>query len=465
MSSGGTSTSQPEPIGTTVPSRGHAHVTARIPEARVEPVGPSPQETWSSSRDARALVLDDTHVWIATGGGLDRYTRSGDHARKHYGTSDGLDTLDVRSVEQTPDTHRIVAHTGTGRCVLDDGDRFACVPESAPAAMPVNLELFHAHALAARIVAPEGTWTATRGGGAFLGDSALDASSSAPASFVLSGTTFRGAMWLGTFDDGLYRVALDAQGRVPGSLASATRPVPTPVRMVNRVVATAGASPMLLVGGNEGLFTSRDGVTFTRTPHIAARAITGLAVTKKHVWVASSDYRLAGSAEGPVQRAFVYPAGTHAIQGIAVGDDGVAWLATEDRGVVRIDTNAPDKNEHARALDRLAGLPTSWFVAVESDGVGGVYASTLRHGSVHIARDTKWETLAFAPNAWGLSVQRNAERVCLGTQGGAACANARQEITQLAALPDPRVHAFLPLPGKDGGVIVGTEAGVALYLL
>jgi hypothetical protein len=432
--------------------------------ALVIPTNPiQPLETWSSARDARAIAADDAHVWIATGGGLDRYTRA-TRERRHFGVQDGLDTLDVRSVEST--SAGIVARTGTSRCALSRGERFLCSLAKAAPAKAENLALLQGYPISASLRVGSDTYVATRGGGAFFapaGDSskavALTSASKEPASFVHAGAVFGNALWLGTFDDGLYRVPLDPQGRPTGALAQTARSVKSPARLVNRLVATTGKNSALYVGASEGLFVTRDGATFTRVNAIAPHAITGLAATPTHLWVSSTEalYRLALDGQGPVQRSFVRPGGSHAIQAVTVSDDGVAWLATEDRGVVRVDN---DGSIHT--YDRVAGLPSSWFVAVDTDGAGGVIATSLRHGAVHLGRDGAWSKLDWAPSPWGLGVRRDSLRTCLATQGGATCETKDGTHESLALLPDPRVHVFLPL---GNGTLVGTEAGVAVYPL
>lgn len=450
-----------------VPRSVDAPVKVRPPVATaVPPAAPAknayPIETWGSARDARSLAAGGDFVWVATGGGVDRYAHDGS-AHRHFGTAEGLDTLDARSVEVT--NGNVVARTGTSRCELGS-DHFVCKTAKAPPPSVTNLSLFRGHPIAARLRVGNDEWIATRGGGAFLLPNteaskavALESTTNDPSSFFHTGAVFGNAVWLGTFHDGLYRVPLDSEGKPSGSLAKTAVRVTTPARLVNRLVATSGKDGALYVAASEGLFVTRDGVRFTRVDAIAPHAMTGLSFAANHLWATSTEalYRLASSGRGQVERSFVRPAGTHAIQAVAVDDGGTAWLATEDRGVVRVDIDGT-----IRSYDRVAGLPSSWFVAVETDGSGGVIASTLRHGTVRIASDGSWSTLAWAPNPWGLAVRRDGQRVCIATQGGAACRASDTLPTTLALLPDPRVHLVVPLGPT---LLVGTEAGSALYPL
>ncbi len=420
-----------------------------------------PREIWASTRDVRALAADKDAVWMATGGGLQRVSRNGGTMRL-FGSAEGLDTRDVRRV--SIDGADVVADTGTGRCRLRDRERFVCQPAAASAPLLRSFELFRGYAMTARLKVGDDVFIATRGGGAYrlphgveseaIGvATTTDHAAATTTSFVQTAAHFGHDLWLGTFDDGLYRVPLDDNGRLGASFAAGVARVESPVRMVNRLAATGAA---LYVAGNEGLFSTRDGVKFSRVTALRARAITGLATSSHGLWVTSTEtaYRLSTSGDR-VERSVVYPAGSHAIQAITVGADGIAWLATEDRGVVRIDDRG------ARALDRLEGLPTSWFVAIESDGSGGALAPSLRHGTVHVKADQTWESLAWAPSPWGLGVARDDERVCVATQSGATC-QTNGKAVNFSGLPDPRAHTLIALPGS---LLVGTEAGLAVYTL
>jgi ligand-binding sensor domain-containing protein len=419
--------------------------------------------------DARALAADGTHVWVATGGGLEQYTHGGTFLRR-FGTGDGLDTVDVRDVRAVGGV--ILTETATGHCVAGAGEpnlRFVCQHAPPSPAQPSRLGDFRGLPLSARLAVAGSVFLATRGGGVFRapqgdlhGATRLGPPGAAPKSFVQTAAHFRGALWLGTFDDGLHRVPLAKDGTLDGPLAERIAPVPSPVRMVNRLAAS---SRTLFVAGNEGLFASDDGVRFDRVSAIAQRPMTGIAIEGTKLWVASSEavYRLElgdtrqrlPTTKPKLERSFVYPAGTHAIQSIAVGTDGVAWLATEDRGVVRVDERG------ARSFDSLAGLPTSWFVAVVADGHGGTIATSLRHGTVHVKSDGSWQPLDWSPNPWGLSLAQGSNGLCIGTQGGAACRTGDRTV-RLAGLPDPRVHTFVPV---GDSLLVGTEGGLAVYAL
>lgn len=234
--------------------------------------------------------------------------------------------------------------------------------------------------------------------------------------------------------------------KMPADFSAPMQIVPAPFRMVNDLLDVDGN---LFVAANEGLYISRNGKSFERVLPIGARSITGLAADDTSVWLTSTEalYRIDRKGKEKAKSAFVHPAGSRSIQGLALSGSNI-WLATEDRGVVLFD----GKDFHAK--DKLAGLPTSWFVGVTSDGNGGAYAATLRDGALHLGADGKWER-AIAYGAWGETATRIGEHACFGMQEGASC-GARK----FRGLPDPRVHLIFPMPGK---ILIGTEAGMALY--
>src|SRR5262249_36285413 len=152
-----------------------------------------------------------------------------------------------------------------------------------------------------------------------------------------------------------------------------------------------------------GFFFSHDGRAFTRVERLGSRAASGAALDGKHLWVATPGalYRLrprpAASGQGPaVAQVFWMPGGSRAVQAVAASG-GRVWLATEDRGVVRLDVATGTFT----AIDRAAGLASSWTVDVAVDAAGVVHAATLRHGLVRLSDDGHpLGTVDGAPDAW-----------------------------------------------------------------
>lgn len=415
--------------------------------------GLRPADVWAATMNVRALATDGAYVWAATGGGVERYDRA-THRRDTFGVAQGLDTLDAIDVRVQQGTVEI--DTYASRCSFESADqRFHCHKTATRAPAAREIGGFRGHAVTARLELGSDAYIATRGGGLFhLHDervTLLSDPSVSMSSFVHTAARFRDELWLGSFDDGLFRVPLE-HGQIRQDLRKGAVKVATPFRMVNRLMAT---DDTLFVAAKDGVFSTRDGKTFVHMTSIHARDITGLATTRDSLWVASTEavYRLARSGRGRPLASHVYPAGSHAIQDITADADDRVWLATEDRGVVRIDAAGPV------AFDRLQGLPTSWFVAVKSDGQGGVRAASLRHGFIHVGADGSWRRVTVPRGDWGLAIARIGSAWCEGTQDGAWCE--AQGIRQpFALLPDARVHAIVPLEGQW---LVATEAGVAIY--
>ncbi len=416
----------------------------------------------ASTREVRALAACGPDAWVASRGGLERY-ELGSFRRRFYGVGEGLDTLDVRRVRCA--AGGVEVETATGLC-RQAGASFRCSPVAPRPPEPPPAETFRGVPVSARLDLAGGALVGTAAEGAFWAASSgevtrLGPREAPPASFVRKVVAFRGKLWLGTFNDGLY--ALDA---APGELAAdakalarATK-VAAPFRMVNDALEAGGA---LYVAANEGLFVSPDGERFERVREVDARGVTSLALDGRSLYATTTGalYRLPVHPQGPRRREWWRPAGSRSLQAV-VAEGGKVWLASEDRGVIAFD------GQTFRAYDKLAGLPTSWVVAMAGDGRGGVFAGTLRDGALHVGPDGRWARLEGLPNDWALSLARSGDLLCVGTQGGAACHDAvrargeagARPLGRLEGLPDGRVHAFAPV---DGRLLVATEAGLALY--
>jgi ligand-binding sensor domain-containing protein len=281
--------------------------------------------------------------------------------------------------------------------------------------------------------------------------------------FVRTIVSYKGRLWVGTYNEGLYVV--DAKpGSLEAAVASKAHPssVPAEFRMVNGAIEIRDD---LYVAANEGLFVTADGAHFRRVRAVGARGVTGVAFDGVSLYAstASALWRVRLDGGGPPNKVWWRPAGSRSLQGVVAGPDGI-WLASEDRGVIRFD------GKTFVAHDRVAGLPTSWVVSIADDGHGGVFAGTLRDGALHVDRDGRWHKLEGLPSEWTLTVALGEGQVCVGTQEGAACyderaateSDAAPPTRQLSSLPDARVHSFLTV---GGSLFVGTQAGMAIVPL
>lgn len=422
----------------------------------------APRYLAASTREVRSIGACGPDAWVATRGGLERYERA-TWKRRLYGVSEGLDTLDVRRVRCA--SKGVEVETATGLC-RQEGEAFRCRPAAPRPPDPPPSESFRGVPVSARVDLEAGVLVGTPSEGAFWAASSgavtrLGPSEAPPESFVRKVIAYRGKLFLGTFNEGLYTLEA-ASGELaagPQALAQATR-VTAPFRMVNDALEAEGS---LYVASNEGLFVSPEGERFERVPEVDARGVTSIASDGRSLYATSNGalFRLPLNKKAPRARTFWKPAGSRSLQSVVV-DGGKVWLASEDRGVIAFD------GQKFFAYDRLAGLPTSWVVAMAGDGKGGVFAGTLRDGALHVGPDGRWTRLEGLPSPWTLSLTRHEGLLCVGTQGGAACYDATKArgeagakpLARLGGLPDGRVHAFAPV---GDNLLVGTEAGLALY--
>jgi ligand-binding sensor domain-containing protein len=252
---------------------------------------------------------------------------------------------------------------------------------------------------------------------------------------------FQGQLWLGTFDEGLCRY--DGQRFVA---------VRTPFRMVNDVVV---AGERLYVATTVGLFRTRDGLRFDKVALFDTRGVNDLAVDGDTLWATSTAtlWRIPVGRRG-LPKGFWTPGGTSSLQAVDA-KDGQVWLATEDRGLLRM------RGKTFEVFDRAAGLPSSWVLDVVVDGEGGAFGATLRDGLVHVDKDGQLAKGVALPDPWLLHVSQGSQGVWVGTQGGAARVMAGK-MSSLPALPNPCVHGLLEV-GAD--LWVATEQGLARYAL
>ena len=249
---------------------------------------------------------------------------------------------------------------------------------------------------------------------------------------------YRGELWIGGF-----------QGGVCVHRAGEFVPVASELRFVNDLLVVGDA---LYVAAHEGLFVTRDGVSFMRVREIEARGANGLESDGNQLWVSTPSvlFQLPLNPRARYRR-ISRPGGTTAIQALARHGQTL-WLATEDRGLVRI-----SKGE-ITVFDALRGLGSSWVVDVEVDRQGNAYAATLRDGLYRVARDGQVSALATGHD-WLLRLHSVSGALLIGSQDGLVQRAANGQLRELAPLPDERVHMLLK---TSAGLWVGTEGGTML---
>jgi ligand-binding sensor domain-containing protein len=218
----------------------------------------------------------------------------------------------------------------------------------------------------------------------------------------------------------------------------------TPFRFINALRSSGDA---LFVAANEGLFRTRDGQRFERVPEVPERGVNGLALSGRTLWVTSPAALHRVPLDGGRAESMWTPGGSTALQGVSVRGQEV-WLASEDRGVLRV------RGTQVESYDALRGLDSSWVLDVAVDPHGVAYAATLRHGLFAIDRDGQVRKVDL-PSAWLLRLGWLHDRLWVGTQDGLV----RDAVAPGAArvsLPGLCVHSLL---AAGDTVWVGTETG------
>jgi ligand-binding sensor domain-containing protein len=358
---------------------------------------------------------------------VEQYDLATGRRARLYTTEDGLDSGAVKQVWIEGALH---ARTERSSCVLQEG-RFRCGPAAAlPLREPAAARFWHGARETARLTVGAQTIIATAGAGLWRGHRRLTPEGQLCANHVEALAEFQGALWVGTFDGGLCVLE-----------GSRFRAVPAPFRMINDLRATPRG---LYVAAARGLFFTRDGRRFRRESRLRERAVNRLAAGGKWLFATTPYALYALRQDGrEVVRRWPSPAGSTALQGVAVSGPNL-WLASEDRGVIRM------RREKFESFDRASGLPASWVVDVLPAADGGVWAATLRNGAVRVDGAGAVRELGADPHAWGLRLYDDGGKLLFGTQQG---------VDGLRGLPDPRVHAILR---TRAGLFVGTEGGLLL---
>lgn len=378
---------------------------------------------YTSTARVSGVAIDDGKLWAATASGVEEYDLREGVRLRVFTSEDGLDSNQVLRIR-----HDGVLRVWTPRseCSLAAGGRFVCVqaPLAAPEP-PLIAHRSHGARETGRLVANGKEVVATDGAGVWLDGRPITPRSQICGNHVEALATFRGAVWVGTFDSGL--CVLEG-----GSF----RAVAVPFRMVNDLRSTADG---LWVAAGEGLFFSSDGRRFRRETRVRERGVNRLAAAGTRLF-ATTPSALYAIDRGRVRR-WAHPAGSTALQAVAVSGANV-WLASEDAGVIRM------RGGRFEAFDRASGLPSSWAVDVAAAPGGGAWAATLRDGALQLGPDGRLRERRYA-GSWGLRLYEDGGRILFGTQQGIAGCD--------LPLPDSRVHALLRTGGE---LFIGTEGGL-----
>lgn len=389
-------------------------------------------------------------LWVATDGGVEEFDRQTRKLLRTYTHLDGLSTLPVtRLVRRTGGS--VVATLEDSVCTLR-GSRFECEPRRKSAWVArLSFKYHQGVRVTVEKDLPEGRFFGTAGGHAFLGREPLG-SPSLPDRHVTALTVFRNRLWLGTFNGGLAQE--DEHGRM--------RPVPSPGMLIN---ALQTGPEHLFVGTSDGLFKTKDGVTFEPV-EVVEQAVVGLAHDGTSIWATTPGalYRIRDGG-GPPSDVWWLPGGSRSLQKVSAVP-GYVWLGTEDRGAVRMKTDprTVSRDKPFTVYDRGQGLDSSWSLAVAARPDGSAWMTTLREGVSFIPRQGESVPVTTGVSAWGLSALAVPSGAFIGSQDGAAFVHNDGKTThRIRDLPDPRVHAFL-LDSREenaGRLWIGTENGLA----
>lgn len=409
----------------------------------------------TSTRYVEDLLRFGGSLWVATRGGLERYTLDGLGNQWTYTTRDGLDS--VRVLALGVENGRLIAHTEHGRCALA-GASFTCEPASAPLPKTISSERFAGARVTRRLDAGDVEIVGTAGSGVWVAPvnrgmptksaRRLTRDAQLADGFVTALAEHDGKLYVGTFNGGLAMTETS-----PESTAFETAPF-VALRGPRRINALASTPHGLFVAASEGLFVLRSNAELERVPAVTAQGANGLAFDGRNLFVTTPGalfrLTLTGAA---APRAWWKPGGSRALQDVALAGATV-WLATEDRGAVRFD------GQSFSSYDALRGLPASWVVKLGARADGSVLVGTLRDGVLVLRADGSYAPLPGVPSPWTLTVHTEESGAWIGTQAGVLWTNGKGSVMELAPLPDMRVHCVLPLRGR---VLAGTELGLAVF--
>jgi ligand-binding sensor domain-containing protein len=397
----------------------------------------SAQRVFTRTLHVEDLAIDGNTLWVATQGGVEEYDIPTRTRRRVYTTEDGLLEHAVRRVTTEGGTVRVVGDAS--ECTLVDRAFVCRAAAPLPAVEPAVAPMFRGLRVTRRV----GNWVGTAGGGLWIDEatpSRITPSGQVCSNHITSMAEYRGRLWLASFDQGL--CSHDAAGFHEHR---------APFRMVNDLAATPKG---LYVAASEGLFRTTDGTHFERVAFVDSRGVNDLDFDGHTLYATtpSALYRIRIQGGRP-SRAIWMPGGSHAIQAVATLRETV-WLATEDRGVVRLRSGT----RKVQVFDRAAGLPTSWAVDVAVTADGTPVVATLRHGLLRLSPEGVATSIAGVPDSWLLHVSVDPRGgLLVGTQEGAAEIDRSEQVRAVPHLPHPSVHALY----RQGPILwVATEGGL-----
>lgn len=427
----------------------------------------------TNTEQVEALALGDGVLWVGTRGGLERYELATLRRSALYTTEDGLPANAVHRVEVTGGSVQL--RTRHASCTLPPGAALVCRPAPAWApALPVTHAQHQGVRVTAELVVQGRRFVGTAGAGLWLDGAAgrrLTPTGQVCSNHVVAIAEWQGRTWLASFDEGLCSAPAASGGGAPPSgtndgaqPASFTRAT-LGARMINDLAVTPDG---LYVATANGLLLSTDGQRFARVEAVESTALNDLAydAVRAVLWATAPNvlWRVPlRAARGRLRRVRGYwnPGGSLSLQAVEVAHEGNVWLASEDRGALRLRADG-----RWAVYDRAAGLPTSWAVDLAAGPGGAIYLATLRHGLLRLdggLPGTGIHTrVAELPDVWMLHAAADREAdgsiagLWVGTQGGAARLGADGSVELLAALPDPNAHA---LTRTSTGLWIGTEGG------
>ena len=375
--------------------------------------------TFTNGDDVRALAFDADHdaVWAATSGGLDRYDVKS-HARTHFGVESGLDSLDVRSIHVVP----LALGRRDCRSPMRSKSRIRTWPIHVRFAASTGTEHTERRdplrvPVVARIATDDGTFIATRGAGVWLAPAA-------PREIRTPRRSRDQRRELRSKDCILQASRMGGNLRRRARHDGRDRRARCPARTHAHGQRSRASDGTLFIAANEGFFLHARRVDLRarrrdRTRRDRHRQISRSRLRDDHL------HRVAPSRRSSRdRRSQLFSTRRHAIDSrnrdVHTPNGGaVAWMASEDRGVIRFDPSA--NTPRFVSFDKLGGAPTSWVVALAGDDHGGVFAATLRDGVFHVGEGGAFASITGVPNAWTLDASFASGKLCVGTQSGAAC--------------------------------------------